>query len=170
MSSRATRRSSGAIPDRLFPTADRNGDLPQKSADPPSAEKAPGHGAKSDAVRERAIVALLSANTLAAAAQQCHLNEKTLRRWMANDEAFKHELAVRRRAIFEMAMNRLQLLTAQAVGTLAALMGRGTPPNVRLGAARAVAELGIGRNDAESIMRKLDEIEAFQRQQGTKER
>jgi hypothetical protein len=41
---------------------------------------------------------------------------------MAEDEAFKQELATARRAMFEPAMNRLQPLAAQAVDTLAALM------------------------------------------------
>jgi hypothetical protein len=41
---------------------------------------------------------------------------------------------------------------------------------VRLGAARTVAELGIHRNDAETIMRKLGEIEALQRQADAEER
>jgi hypothetical protein len=35
-------------------------------------------------------------------------------RWMADDEAFKQELATSRRAMFEAAMNRLQQLAAQA--------------------------------------------------------
>jgi hypothetical protein len=52
----------------------------------------PGHGTKSDSVREQAIVALVSAKTFAAAARRCGVNEETLRRLMA-DEAFKGELA-----------------------------------------------------------------------------
>ena len=49
------------------------------------------------------------------------------------------------------------------------LMRPGEPPGVRLGAARTVAELGIHRDDAENIMRRLDEIEAFQRRPGSGE-
>jgi hypothetical protein len=44
------------------------------------------------------------------------------------------------------------------------------PPTVRLGAARAVAELGIHRDDAETILRKLGEIEAVQRRTDAEER
>ena len=91
------------------------------------------------------------------------MNEKTLRVWMAEDEAFKQDLAAARRAMFETAMNRLQPLAAQAVDTLAALMRESAPPSVRLGAARTVAELGIHRDDADTILRKLGEIEALQR-------
>ena len=77
---------------------------PQMSAEARET-KEPGHGSKSSAVRERAVLALLSEPTLAAAAEQCRLNEKTLRRWVAADEAFKQDLATARRSMFEAAMN-----------------------------------------------------------------
>jgi len=83
--------------------------------------------------------ALLSERSFAAAARRCDVNEKTLRRWMADDEAFKRDLTT--------------------------LMSRTMPPTVRLGAARTVAELGIHQHDAETILRKLEDIEACQRKQ-----
>ena len=43
------------------------------------------------------------------------------------------------------------------------LMKRNMPPNVRLHAARIVAELGIHQHDADTILRRLDEIEGVQR-------
>jgi hypothetical protein len=49
--------------------------------------------AASEAMRERAIGALLSEKTLAAAARRCGLNEKTLRRWLAEDAGFKQAFA-----------------------------------------------------------------------------
>ena len=55
-------------------------------------------------------------------------------------------------------------LTALAVDTLEELLGEKKHPNVRLGAARTVAEIGIHQHDAETILKKLDEIEAAQRQ------
>jgi hypothetical protein len=42
-------------------------------------------------------------------------------------------------------------------------VGREGVSDVRLGASRAVAELGIHQHDAETIMRELEEIERFQR-------
>ena len=129
----------------------------------------PGHGAKSEAIRERAIAALLSEKTLTGAARRCGVNEKTLRRWMS-EESFSHELTEARRAMFEAGMRRVQALTAVAIDTLATLMGRGSPPAVRLGAARTVAELGIHQHDADTILRKLDEIEAGQREQDSARR
>jgi hypothetical protein len=43
------------------------------------------------------------------------------------------------------------------------MLGTSNPPAVRLGAARTVAEIGMHQYDAETILRKLDEIEARQR-------
>ena len=142
---------------------------PQKSADVRFDGESHGHGAKTEAVREQAILVLLSGRTVAAAARRCGVNEKTLRRWMAED-VFKHELAEARRVTFQAGMSRVQALTAVAIDTLAMLMGRGMPPTVRLGAARTVAELGMHQHDADTIMQKLSEIEACQRERETTRR
>ena len=132
---------------------------PRMSEDARSSGRA---GAKSDAVRERAILALLSEKTLGAAAEKCGVNEKTLRRWLAGDEAFKAAYAEARQATFDAGMGRIQALTARAVETLEDLLDATQSPNVRLGAARTVAEMGIHQHDAETILRKLEEIEAAQ--------
>ena len=58
------------------------------------------HGARSEAVREGAIFALLTEKTIGAAAERCGVNERTLRRWMAHDESFKLALAEARRATY----------------------------------------------------------------------
>jgi hypothetical protein len=49
-------------------------------------------------------------------------------------------------------------------------MAESVRPSVRLGAARTVAELGIHRDDAETILRKPGEIEALQRKTDAEER
>ena len=133
---------------------------PQEPAD---VRDSAGHGAKSVAVRERAILALLSEKTISKAAEKSGVNEKTLRRWLADDDAFKADYAAARQAAFEAGMSRVQALAGKAIETLDELLGEKDHPNVRLGAARTVAELGIHQHDAETIMRKLDEIEEHQR-------
>ena len=139
----------------------RGGKSPQMSA---GARETSHHGAKSAAVREQAILALLSEKSLGKAAAKSGVNEKTLRRWLANDEAFKTAYAEARQATFEAGMGRVQALSARAVETLEELLDATRSPNVRLGAARTVAEIGIHQHDAETIMRKLEEIEAAQQQ------
>jgi hypothetical protein len=122
-----------------------------------------GHGAKPEAVREQAIVALLSEPSIGKAAAACGLGEKTLRRWLTDDAAFQAAYEAARRATFQAAISRIPALTVKAVDTLAALLADKEPPAVRLGAARTVAELGQHQYDAETILKKLDEIEARQR-------
>jgi hypothetical protein len=122
-----------------------------------------GHGAKTAAVREQAIVALLSEPSIGQAAARCKIGEKTLRRWLTDYTVFQAEFEAARHATFQAAISRIPALTVKAVDTLAALLAAKEPPAVRLGAARTVAELGQHQYDAEIILKKLDEIEARQR-------
>ena len=126
-----------------------------------------GHGAKSAAVRERAVLALLSEKTIAESAAKAGVGEKTLRRWLSEDAAFQAEYAAVRQTTYQAGIHRAQALTAKAVDTLEELLEDETHPNVRLGAARTVAEIGIHQHDAETIMKKLDEIETSQQQPGS---
>lgn len=116
--------------------------------------------------RELAVLALLTEKTLAAAAKRAGIGERTLRRWLTEDAEFKAEYAAAREATFTAGINRVQALTGKAVDTLEELMKAKKHPSVRLGAARTVAEIGLHQHDADTILRKLDEIEAAQRRQG----
>jgi hypothetical protein len=116
------------------------------------------------------FLTLLSEGTIVKAATKCGLSEKTLRRWMADDEDFKRDLAEARRLVYDEGINRMQGLMPVAIETLAGLMRGIVPPNVRLGAARTVVELGTHQHDADTILRRLEEIETHQRQQKTAER
>ena len=129
-----------------------------------------GHGAKPAAVRERAILALLSERTIGAVARRCGVNESTLRRWLTEDEGFQADYTLARTAMYQAGMSRIQALTSRAVDTLEDLLDAKDYPSVRLGAARTVTEMGIHQHDAETILRKLGEIEAHQRQQDTERR
>ena len=92
-----------------------------------------GHGAKTAAVREQAILALLSEPTIGEAATRCGIGERTLQRWLTEDAAFQAEYEAARRATFKAAISRIPALTVRAVDTLAALLADKEPPAVRLG-------------------------------------
>jgi hypothetical protein len=139
------------------------GTRPQKPSGGRASENQ-GHGAKPDAVRDKAILSLLSEKTIGAAALQCGVNERTLRRWLTEDATFKAEYDTARTATFQAGINRVQGLTTKAANTLEDLLDAEKHPAVRLGAARTVVEIGMNRHDADTILRTLDEIE--QRQQG----
>ena len=85
-------------------------------------------------------------------------------------EAFQAAYEEARRATFHAGMRRVQALTGKAIDTLDDLLDATDSPNVRLGAARTVAELGIHQHEAETILRKLDEIEEQQRRQNEERR
>jgi hypothetical protein len=57
-------------------------------------------------------------------------------------------------------MARVQALTGKGVATLEELLDAKEFPAVRLGAARTVVELGIHQHDTETILRKLEDLEA----------
>ena len=140
-------------------------DPSQESSGARAAANPLGHGAKTDTVRERAILALLAEKTIKAAARRIALDERTLRRWINEDVDFQTKLKAARQALFDEGMHRIVGLTTQAVDTLSALMGKSSPPSVRLGAARMVLEVGMHHNEAETIRRRLAEIEEHQRRQ-----
>jgi hypothetical protein len=116
-------------------------------------------------VRERAILALLSERTLERAAKRCGVSERTLRRWLAEDAEFQADYHAARAATFQAGMSRVQALTGRAVDTLEDLLDVTDAPSVRLGAARTIAEIGVHQHEADTILRKLGEIEAVQERQ-----
>lgn len=105
-------------------------------------------------------MALLTAPSIVEAAARVGIADSTLRDWLSNDPAFQAEFAAARQATFQAAIARIPALTGRAVDTLAALLGEGEPPAVRLGAARAVTDIGLHQYDAETILKSLEAIEA----------
>ena len=129
-----------------------------------------GHGAKSNAVREKAILALLTEKTIGAAAAKCGVNERTLRRWLTEDATFKADYDAARKATFQAGINRVQLLTTKAADTLEELLTAKKFPSVQLGAVRTVMEFSLHQRDAEDILQQLDQIEAAQQLQQERNR
>src|SRR5262245_58693195 len=112
----------------------QRGPTPQDSAEH-LGKGATGHGRKSEAVREQAILALLSEKTLAKAAERCGVNERTLRVWLADDTEFKAKYDQARSLAYQTGLARIQGLFSKAVETLDELLEAKKFPAVRLGAA-----------------------------------
>ena len=123
---------------------------PQKPTDVRDSE-GKGHGRKSEAMREQAILALLSERTIGLAAGRCGANERTLRRWMTEDATFKADYDAARAAMFQAGMSRIQAMSAKAVDTLEDLLDAVKYPAVRLGAARTVVEIGLHQRGSASL-------------------
>ncbi len=67
--------------------------------------------------KEKALTALLESATISDAAIKCGLNEKTVRRYLADAE-FQKEFRAARRSVFEQNIIRLQSLHAGAIDAL----------------------------------------------------
>ncbi len=67
--------------------------------------------------KEKVLSALLESATISEAAKTCRLNEKTVRRYLADAE-FQTEFRAARRVVFEQNIVRLQSLHAGAIDAL----------------------------------------------------
>jgi hypothetical protein len=122
-----------------------------------------GNGGKPGRKQERALAALLTSPTIAAAAEAIGVTEKTLRGWMRDptfDEAYR---AARRQAV-DHAVTLLQRLCRKAVGTLARAMGSSNP-NVQVRAATVVLEMAMRGVELGDL---AAEVEALKQQQGAR--
>jgi hypothetical protein len=107
--------------------------------------------------REKALTALLAHSTIVEAAQTSGLNEKTLRRYLADAE-FQKEFRAARRSIFEQNIARLQSLHAGAVDALERNLTCEIPSS-EIRAAQIVIE--ASRKDFETfdILQRLETLE-----------
>ncbi len=103
------------------------------------------------------LAALLGGATLADAAKRAGMGEQTARRRLRDPE-FRAQLDAAGDEVVEAAVRGLTDATGEAVAGLRDLM-RGGPPSVRLGAVRAVLELGPKwrvEYDVETRLRALE--------------
>jgi DNA-binding transcriptional MerR regulator len=107
--------------------------------------------------REKALSALLESVSITDAAQKCGLSDKTLRRYL-EDEEFQKEYRVARRLVFEQNIVRLQSLHAGAVDALERNLNCENP-SVEVRAAQIIIE--GNRKDFETldILERLETLE-----------
>jgi hypothetical protein len=117
-----------------------------------------GHGEKQSRLEDAALAALLSTRTVAAAAEQVGVGERTLGRWMA-EPAFKARYREARQQIVEHAIGRLQQATDEAVEALRRNLECGVPA-VEVGAAKAVVEYVLKVGDVFDLAARLAALEA----------
>jgi hypothetical protein len=102
----------------------------------------PEHGGLSSA-QHVAIGALMTGDTVTAAAQVAGVNRETVSRWLNHDPAFRVELGRQRAALHAAVDDRLRNLTGQALDTLERLL-QNSPPETKLKAALSVLHLADG--------------------------
>lgn len=113
--------------------------------------------------RDAALIALVSAPSLRAAAKECGVNERTLRKWLAEDE-FAEQYNQRKREALQLAWGALQNRIGDAGRLVSQLMNDGDAPHqVRLSAARTVLEYGLKSCEQLDILPRLEALEQAER-------
>ena len=103
------------------------------------------------------LAALAAGRTVLEAAKASGVSERTVARRLS-EPAFCERLNAARAALFDQTLGKLANAAAAAVDALATLMAEG-PPSVRLGAARAVLELGTKLRESVELERRIAILE-----------
>jgi hypothetical protein len=112
------------------------------------------------------LLALACGATVENAARQVGLSESTVYRRLANPE-FRTQLQAIRDEMVRRSAGMLTAASTEAIKTLLSLQSTSTPPAVRLGAARAVLEIGMNVRAVSDLTERLSALEAHFASQGT---
>ena len=107
---------------------------------------------------QKLIQALLVAKTLADAARQVGVCERTARRWMQTPD-FRAAYDQARSDAFDRTLARLQAVSSEAVDVLAETMKTGTPTG-KIRAAAIVLRLCVDVRMAD-VLARMDQLERF---------
>ncbi len=104
------------------------------------------------------LLALACGATVEAAARQCGLSDRTVYRRLQDPE-FQKKLENVRADMIQRSAGMLTAAAGEAVRTLLALQKDSIPAAVRLGAARAVLEVGMKLRQMVELEQRLAELE-----------
>jgi hypothetical protein len=112
------------------------------------------------AKQKRAIAALLTTRDARAAAKQANVGERTLYRWLAEDDAFKRALSKAEGRAIDAAARRLISLQGTAIDTLKNVLDDAeASATVRLRAAQAVLDYLLKLRELRNIEQRLTALE-----------
>jgi hypothetical protein len=103
------------------------------------------------------LMALACGATVESAARSAGVSEATAHRRLAEPE-FKRRMLEFRAEVMQRTAGSLTAASQEAVRTLLALQKDGVAPSVRLGAARAVLEIGMKVREVAELEVQLDEL------------
>ena len=121
-------------------------------------------GEKLSRKHEQAIAALLTCDSITAAAAACGIAEATLHRWLKDKSAFQAAYREARRAVVQFAVVQVQRATAEAVETLRAVMhDSASPASARVSAAKTILDTAIKAVELEDLEARIVALEAAQK-------
>lgn len=104
------------------------------------------------------VLALACGATVEAAARQCDLSERTVYKRLQEPE-FQQRVKQVRSDMVRRSAGLRSAASGEAVRTLLALMKESAPPATRLGAAKAVLEVGLKIRELADLEAELRELE-----------
>lgn len=116
--------------------------------------------------RFAAIQALLTEPSIVAAAKKCGKNERTIRRWLAEDAAFVKALLAARRAVVAAGNAHLAGGYAEAAEQLLALMKDPEATSPRVSAAKAVLEHAQRGIEVDDMAVRIAALEQREQERG----
>jgi len=118
-----------------------------------------GHGEKKDQKTERAISALLQAETIRDAAKEAGLAEATLHRYL-KDEAFRSAYREAKREVVDQAVCQLQRSAGKAVKALSSIIDeQDAPASARVSAAKTILEMAMKAVEIEDLEQRIAKLE-----------
>jgi hypothetical protein len=116
-------------------------------------------GEKINRKKEQAISALLSQPTLKAAAEVAGIGEKTLWRWLQNED-FQDAFMEVRRQLVQQVLSNIQRSMSKAVNTLLEVMDDpDSPASSKVQAARSIIDVGLKGLELEDFELRLSRLE-----------
>lgn len=129
----------------------------------------PGPELTADQVSSRqacALTALLTAPSIAHAARSVGVGERTLRRWLDEDTAFRAAYRQARSEAMRQASARLQAAAGPAVDTLCELLGLTKRPDIRVRAALGILTAAAKAEELENLAARVEALEASNGEKG----
>src|SRR5262249_35112595 len=115
---------------------------------------------KLTASQQKAIQALLTERSIRDAAAVTGIGESTLRRWLDSDQGFAETYKAARERVYESGLAFLQSSIESGVKTLREVCESETaPPQVRVGAAKSLVEMGLKARDQLELAERMKAIE-----------
>lgn len=118
--------------------------------------------------QEKAISALLQAQSIREAAKESGIAEATLHRWL-KEESFKEAYRAAKREVVQHALCKLQRSAGKAVKVLIDIAeDEKTPASARVSAAKVILETSLKAVEYEDLEKRISEIEKIMTERNMK--
>lgn len=112
--------------------------------------------------QQRAVAALLASKSVSEAAGSAGVGERTLYRWLAEDQAFRAALNQAEGDLLDTATRRLLTLQGKAIDALEHLIDSAETEGVRLRAAQVAIDTSLKLREMRDIEQRLTALEQAQ--------